>query len=74
MPTRYRAEISMDHDAYATLRVSLKGGIARITLDNPPVNVLDVALMADLRHLLTALRDDDSARVIVSTVLARSSS
>ncbi|MFE3993749.1 enoyl-CoA hydratase/isomerase family protein [Streptomyces goshikiensis] len=55
----------MHHDAYATLRVSLEGGIARVTLDNPPVNVLDVALMADLRHLLTTLRDDDSVRVIV---------
>ncbi|MGW2985005.1 enoyl-CoA hydratase/isomerase family protein [Streptomyces goshikiensis] len=55
----------MHHDAYATLRVSHEGGIARVTLDNPPVNVLNVALMADLRHLLTALRDDDSVRVIV---------
>ncbi|MFB9579954.1 enoyl-CoA hydratase/isomerase family protein [Streptomyces goshikiensis] len=55
----------MHHDAYATLRVSLEGGIARVTLDNPPVNVLNVALMADLRHLLTALRDEDSVRVIV---------
>ncbi|RPK29164.1 putative enoyl-CoA hydratase echA8 [Streptomyces sp. ADI91-18] len=65
MRTGYRSEISVHHDAYATLRVSLEGGIARVTLDNPPVNVLNVALMADLRHLLTALRDDDSVRVIV---------
>jgi enoyl-CoA hydratase/carnithine racemase len=55
----------MAHDAYATLRVTREAGIARVTLDNPPVNVLDVVLMADLRHLLTALRDDDSVRVIV---------
>ncbi|MFJ5637257.1 enoyl-CoA hydratase/isomerase family protein [Streptomyces goshikiensis] len=55
----------MHHDAYATLRVSLEGGIARVTLDNPPVNVLNVALMSDLRHLLTALGEDDSVRVIV---------
>lgn len=55
----------MSHDAYATLRVSREDGIARVTLDNPPVNVLNVAMMADLRHLLTALRDDDSVRVIV---------
>lgn len=55
----------MEHDAYATLRVSRDAGIARVTLDNPPVNVLDVALMTDLRHLLTALRDDSSIRVIV---------
>ncbi|MFD0166336.1 enoyl-CoA hydratase/isomerase family protein [Streptomyces decoyicus] len=55
----------MNHDAYATLRMRLENGIARVTLDNPPINVLNVALMGDLRHLLTALRDDDSIRVIV---------
>lgn len=61
MHTRYRSE---NHDAYATLRVSREDGIARVTLDNPRQR-LNVALMADLRHLLTALRDDDSVRVIV---------
>ncbi|MFE4609473.1 enoyl-CoA hydratase/isomerase family protein [Streptomyces niveus] len=55
----------MNHNTYATLRVSIEDGIARVTLDNPPVNVLNVALMTDLRHLLTTLRDDDSVRVIV---------
>jgi enoyl-CoA hydratase/carnithine racemase len=55
----------MPHHAYATLRVRREAGIVRATLDNPPVNVLDVALMTDLRHLLAAVRDDDSARVIV---------
>ncbi|MFD7025252.1 enoyl-CoA hydratase/isomerase family protein [Promicromonospora sukumoe] len=54
------------HEATSTtLRVSREAGIARVTIDNPPVNVLDVALMADLRHVLAELRDDDSARVIV---------
>ncbi|WNV89106.1 enoyl-CoA hydratase/isomerase family protein [Umezawaea sp. Da 62-37] len=52
-------------DTYATLRVNLDAGVARVTIDNPPVNVLDVALMTDLRHLLTALRDDDEVRVVV---------
>ncbi|MFC9252603.1 enoyl-CoA hydratase/isomerase family protein [Amycolatopsis thailandensis] len=55
----------MHHDAYTALRVSREAGIVRVTLDNPPVNVLDVTLMTDLRRLLTTLRDDDSARVIV---------
>ncbi|MFI1105098.1 enoyl-CoA hydratase/isomerase family protein [Streptomyces melanogenes] len=55
----------MNHDAYAMLRVSREDGIVRVTLDNPPVNVLNVALMTELRHLLTALRDDESVRVIV---------
>jgi enoyl-CoA hydratase/carnithine racemase len=51
--------------AHTTLRVTRESGVARVTLDNPPVNVLDVAMMTDLRHVLTALRDDDSVRVIV---------
>ena len=41
----------------------------RVTIDNPPVNVLDVALMADLRRLLTTLRGDESVRVIVFQAL-----
>ncbi|WP_134733611.1 enoyl-CoA hydratase/isomerase family protein [Amycolatopsis nivea] len=55
----------MHPDDYPTLRVRREGGIVRVTIDNPPVNVLDVALMADLRRLLLTLRADDSARVIV---------
>ncbi|MFI6172771.1 enoyl-CoA hydratase/isomerase family protein [Nocardia sp. NPDC051052] len=65
MPTGYGSEISMNHDAYPTLRVRRADGIAYVTLDNPPVNVLNVAMMSDLRKLLSALRDDDSIRVIV---------
>jgi len=55
----------MPHDTYATLRVTREDGVAHVTVDNPPVNVLDVALMGDLRHLLATLHDDDSVRVIV---------
>lgn len=55
----------MVHSSYPTLRVAVEAGVARVTIDNPPVNVLDVALMTDLRSLLTALRDDGSVRVVV---------
>ncbi|MFE1591425.1 enoyl-CoA hydratase/isomerase family protein [Nocardia sp. NPDC058705] len=55
----------MNQDAYTTLRVRRAAGIAYVTLDNPPVNVLNVAMMSDLRNLLAAVRDDDSIRVIV---------
>ena len=55
----------MHQDAYATLHVTREDGVARVSVDNPPVNVLDVALMSDLRHLLAALREDDTVRVIV---------
>ncbi|ARQ70565.1 enoyl-CoA hydratase/isomerase family protein [Streptomyces marincola] len=55
----------MGHGAYQTLRVSRKDGVAHVTIDNPPINVLDVAVMTDLRRLLTALAGDDTVRVIV---------
>lgn len=55
----------VNHDAYRTLRVILDDGVARVTVDNPPVNVLDVAVMTELRHLLTALADDSAVKVIV---------
>lgn len=51
--------------SYTTLRVTLSAGVARVTIDNPPVNVLDVRLMGELRHFLASVRDDDAVRVIV---------
>ncbi|MGC9501932.1 enoyl-CoA hydratase/isomerase family protein, partial [Streptomyces sp. WG7] len=39
--------------------------VAHVTIDNPPVNVLSVAVMTDVRRLLTTLAGDDSVRVIV---------
>lgn len=55
----------MRDDEFKTVRVRRDARVATITIDNPPVNVLDAALMGDLRRLLTALRDDESIRVIV---------
>lgn len=49
----------------STLRVSSADGVAHVVLDNPPVNVLGVTMMRELRTVLTALADDPSVRVIV---------
>lgn len=53
------------NDEYTTLHVSREDGVARVTLSNPPVNVFSVTMMLEMRHLLTALREDDLVRVIV---------
>lgn len=55
----------MTDDAYSTMRMSREHGVARIVLDNPPVNVIDATMMRELRTVLTALADDSSVRVIV---------
>lgn len=48
-----------------TIHVSREDGVATVTIDNPPVNVLDVALMTDLRDFLVEARTDQSLKVIV---------
>ncbi|MFE7985364.1 enoyl-CoA hydratase/isomerase family protein [Streptomyces cellulosae] len=57
----------MDDDlpSYTTLHVTVDARIARITLDNPPVNVLGGTLIRELHDVLGRLRDDRSVRVIV---------
>ncbi len=50
---------------YKTLRVTVNAGVAYVTLDNPPVNTIDVDLMSDLGEFLGAVRTDDQVRVVV---------
>ncbi|MFF4117711.1 Clp protease/crotonase-like domain-containing protein [Streptomyces sp. NPDC001714] len=64
----------MGYDACQTLRVSQKDGVAHVTIDNPPINVLGVSVMTDLRRLLTTPASDATVRVIVSTAPTRISS
>ncbi|MEV5460391.1 enoyl-CoA hydratase-related protein [Streptomyces cellulosae] len=66
----------MDDDlpSYTTLHVTVDARIARITLDNPPVNVLGGTLIRELHDLLGRLRDDRSVRVIVFSSADPSSS
>lgn len=52
-------------DHYKKLRVERRYGIVTVVIENPPVNVLDATLMADLRRFLTEVRDDGAVRVIV---------
>ncbi|MFD0657114.1 enoyl-CoA hydratase/isomerase family protein [Thermocatellispora tengchongensis] len=40
-------------------------GVVTVVIDNPPVNVLSLAMMADLMTLLTTLREDETAKVVV---------
>ncbi|HCR62172.1 MAG TPA: enoyl-CoA hydratase [Serratia liquefaciens] len=50
---------------FSKLSLSHAKGVMTITLNNPPVNVLDVALMSEISRLLRALRDDPDTRVLV---------
>ncbi|MFJ3356585.1 enoyl-CoA hydratase/isomerase family protein [Serratia liquefaciens] len=50
---------------FSKLSLSHAKGVLTITLNNPPVNVLDVALMSEISRLLRAVRDDPDTRVLV---------
>ncbi|SMB44025.1 Enoyl-CoA hydratase/isomerase [Serratia proteamaculans] len=47
------------------LSISHDAGVSTITIDNPPVNVLDVSLMSELSRFLVSVRDDPNTRVLV---------
>lgn len=57
--------VRRSYDTYTALRVAAADGIAWVTIDSPPVNVLGLSLIADLSHLATALRQDEQVQVVV---------
>lgn len=50
---------------FGRLSISHDAGVSTITINNPPVNVLDVSLMSELSRFLVAVRDDPNTRVLV---------
>ncbi len=50
---------------YAKLRIARLDGVATVTIDNPPVNVLDAALMGELRRFMSSIRADRTVKVVV---------
>jgi enoyl-CoA hydratase/carnithine racemase len=54
-----------DDAAYPTLSIARAGGVARVTFDHPPMNLLDLSLMTDLDRLGRELEGDRDTRVVV---------
>ena len=55
----------MAYDDYRCLRVRLDRGVAFVTIDHPPINLLDLALMRELDALGKELEVDDAVRAVV---------
>ena len=47
------------------LSISHNGGVSTVTIDNPPVNVLDVSLMSEISRFLVSVRNDPDVKVLV---------
>ncbi|SUX38203.1 Probable enoyl-CoA hydratase echA8 [Cedecea davisae] len=50
---------------YSKILSSQRNGVLTVTINNPPVNVLDVALMSELTHVLLSVRNDPAVHVLV---------
>ncbi|MFT4633173.1 MAG: enoyl-CoA hydratase/carnithine racemase [Candidatus Azotimanducaceae bacterium] len=50
---------------YNTISVALNAGVLTATLSNPPINVMTVALYADLVAFTQEVQDDSNVRVLV---------
>jgi len=55
----------MAYEGYEKLRVAVDGGIATVTIDNPPINLFDLGLYLEMRQIATELHNDDTVRVVV---------
>ena len=55
----------MQESEYTTLSISRQAGVATVTLDHPPMNLLDLTLMTDLERLGRELEADTETRAVV---------
>lgn len=55
----------MTYEELRCLRVAVAGGVATATIDHPPLNLLDLALIGELDALGRLVEADDGVRVLV---------
>lgn len=55
----------MGYEEFRALRVAVEGGVATVTIDHPPINLFDLALMTEMDRLGRALKADPEVRVVV---------
>ncbi|CAG0975950.1 cyclohexa-1,5-dienecarbonyl-CoA hydratase [Anaerolineales bacterium] len=49
----------------STLTLEKSNGIAKLTMNKPPLNVIDIAMMEEMNDALKSLKGDSAAKVIV---------
>jgi len=55
----------MPYDGFTTLRVRVERGVAFVTIDHPPINLLNMTLIQDLDRVGREIEADDAVRVAV---------
>jgi enoyl-CoA hydratase/carnithine racemase len=55
----------MTYDDYSLLKIAVADGICRVTIDNPPINLADLALILEADRMAQQVAADDAVRVLV---------
>ena len=55
----------MAYDGYRCLEVRADRGVAFVTIDHPPINLLDIALIQELDRVGRELESDSAVRAVV---------
>ena len=55
----------MAYDGYECLRIDVRDGVAWVTIEHPPINLFDMALIQDMLHVGEELANDAAVRVVV---------
>ncbi|MEZ0156731.1 enoyl-CoA hydratase/isomerase family protein [Streptomyces althioticus] len=55
----------MSYDDLSALTIDVTDGVATVTIDHPPLNLMDGVLLPSLRAFIARVRDDAGVRVIV---------
>ncbi len=55
----------MTQEKYESLRLEAQDGVATITFDHPPINLMDATLLADLTAAVQAVSESADIRVLV---------
>ncbi|MGI8937540.1 MAG: enoyl-CoA hydratase/isomerase family protein [Iamia sp.] len=55
----------MSYDDFDLLRIAVADGIARATIDHPPINLLDLELIVELDRFTQVVADDAEVRVVI---------
>lgn len=57
--------VTMTKNSYRCLALSIANGVARVTLDHPPMNLIDDAMLDDLEAVADCVENDETIKVMV---------
>src|SRR5882757_9009115 len=55
----------MNHTGYTVLDITQSGAVTTVSMNHPPLNLLDAVLMPEIKRFVREVADDTSTKVIV---------